>query len=115
LSLVITLLKHANHEITVANITALATPNAIDSRVRGFPFGKYAKIAPPAWLNNGFKIAVKSIIGSIKTNAVRTAFLPLRYTEYANAQTSDIANVIGCKKTKENPITAVKYSIFTDG
>jgi hypothetical protein len=110
-----TALKHENHDITVISINAATIPYTIDSSVRGLPLLRYVNIVAPSWLNAGFMRAVTISMGSRNKALNFNAFLPLIYTEYAKAQTSDRPRHMGCVRNMANVITAVKKSMFTAG
>ncbi len=96
-------------------MAAAAMPYVMDSSVKGFPLGRYVRIVFPAWLKAGFMSAATMNIGSIYFRLNFTAFFPLKYTEYATAQASDIPRQTGCMNVMENTSTNPKYRKLTIG
>jgi hypothetical protein len=90
-------------------------PYIIDSKVKGFPLGRYISIVPPSWLKAGLMRAEIRKIGSIYSKLNRIAFLPFKYMEYATAQISDIARQTGCMNDMENTRTSPKYRKLING
>ena len=99
------MLNDENHNTTVHNNAAAKKPYNTDSRVNGFPHGRYARIVTPEWLNNGFMIITMSIVG-IRYFTVNTrVFFPFKATALTKAQTSEILKQNGLFSSIEKRIT----------